>query len=393
MSSPFSRSLRALEAETSFAWRAAGVAAVLLGAWAAWFLLAQVPLYETSSAARIEAAAAAHPVDVRVPGRAVRVNLAVGVRVRPGDVLVELEGDAEWLALQEARARLAALGPEIAATGAESDAEERAIADERRAAVVAREEQRALLREAQTARDVALEDARRLARLHAEGIIAQAEHDRARAEADRRRASAEAAAAALSRVEHDERTKESDRRVRIQRLRGTRSRLEGEAATAAAAVKRLEYEVERRLIRAPIDGRIAEAADLRVGAVVEEGDRIAAIVPEGPLRIVAHFSPAAAIGRVREGQPGRVRLHGFPWTEYGSLLARVSAVSSEVRDGAVRVELAVDRPPAALPMTHALPGSVEIEVERVRPAALVFRTLGGWLTRPVEAAPPAPAAR
>ena len=96
---------------------------------------------------------------------------------------------------------------------------------------------------------------------------------------------------------------------------------------------------------------------------------------------------------MQAGQPARVRLHGFPWTEYGSLLARVSAVSSEVRDGVVRVELAVDRLPASLPMTHALPGSVEIEVERVRPAALVFRTLGGWLTRPVEAAPPPTPAR
>jgi hypothetical protein len=44
--------------------------------------------------------------------------------------------------------------------------------------------------------------------------------------------------------------------------------------------------------------------------------------------------------------------------------------------------------PAALPISHALPGSVEIEVERVRPAGLVLRMLGGALTRPVAAAPP-----
>lgn len=389
MSSPFSRSLRALDAERAFGWRAAAIATILLAAWAGWFVLARVPLYETSSAARIEAAAAAHPVDVRVPGRAVRVNLPVGARVQAGDVLVELEGDAERLALQEARARLAALGPEIAATAAEIEAEERAIADERRAALVARDQQRAMLREAEAARDVAVEDARRLARLRADGLIAQAEDDRARADAEQRRASADAAAAALARVDHDERTKESDRRVRVQRLRGARSRLEGEAATAAAAVKRLDYEVERRVIRAPVAGRIAEAAELRLGAVVEEGDRLAAIVPGGPLRVVAYFSPADALGRVQAGQPARVRLQGFPWTEYGSLLARVSAVSTEVRDGTVRVELAVDRLPATLPLSHALPGRVEIEVERVRPAALVFRTLGGWLTRPVAAAPPA----
>ncbi len=124
---------------------------------------------------------------------------------------------------------------------------------------------------------------------------------------------------------------------------------------------------------------------MRVGAVVDEADRLAAIVPESPLRIVAQFAPAAAIGRVRVGQPARVRLIGFPWAEYGSLQARVTAVADELRDGLVRVELGVASLPANLPMTHALPGSVEIEVERVRPAWLVFRSLGGLLTRPIAA--------
>lgn len=390
MSSPFSRSLRALDSDPSRTWWATLIAAALLAMWGAWFVFARVPLYETSTTARIEATAAAYPVQARLAGRAVRVNLTLGARVREGDVLVEVEADAERLALQEARVRLDALGPEVSAVRAEIAAEERAIADERRAATVARDEQRALLREAEAARGLAEDDAKRFAHLRAKGVIPEADESRARAEAARRRASADAAAAALSRVEHDERTRESDRLVRIQRLRGTRTRLEGEASTAAATIKRLEYEIERRTFRAPVVGGIAEAADLRAGAVVDEGDRLAVIVPDGPLRVVAQFTPAAAIGRVREGQSGRVRLLGFPWTEYGSLHARVSRVANEIRDGLVRVELAVDSLPPSLPLSHALPGNVEVEVERIRPSSLVFRTLGGWLTRP--AAPRAAAA-
>jgi membrane fusion protein (multidrug efflux system) len=389
MSSPFSRSLRALDTDSTRAWWPAVAAAALLAGWAAWFTLARVPLYETSASARLEASASAHPVEARLAGRTMAVNLDVGARVREGDVLVELEADAERLALEEARARVTALGPEIAAVRSEIAAEERAIEDERRASIVGRDEQRALVREAEALRKVAEEDAARLARLRDKGVIPEAEASRARAEADRRVASAQAAGAALSRIEHDERTRESDRRVRIQRLRGTLSRLEGDAATATAAAARLDYELERRRFRAPVDGRIAEAADLRVGAFVDEGDRLAAIVPDGPLRVVAQFTPAAAVGRVRPGQPGRVRLLGFPWAEYGSLRASVSRVSNEVRDGHIRVELAVDTPPASLPLSHALPGNVEVEVERVRPSSLVLRTLGGWLTRPVDAAPAA----
>src|SRR5687768_661011 len=285
MSSPFSRSLRALESDGRRTWWPAAVAAMLLAAWTAWFGFARVPLYETSTAARIEASAAAHPVEARLVGRAARVNLIVGAQVREGDVLVELEADAERLALQEARARVSALGPEIAAVRDEMAAEERAIADERRATAVGRDEQRAIVREAEASRGLAEEDAKRLAKLRADGIISEAEDARARTDAARRAASAEAAAAALARVEHDDKTRHSDRRVRIERLRGTRTRLEGESATAAASVKRLEYEIERRILRAPVDGRIAEAADLRVGAFVDEGHRLAAIVPEGPLRV------------------------------------------------------------------------------------------------------------
>ena len=386
MSSPFSRSLRALESERSRGSLAAALAAGLILAWSSWFLLASVPLYESSSTARIEAVASAHPIDARMAGRAIHVNLAVGRRVDAGDVLVELEADAERLAIDEARARLAALEPEIVATDREVAAEERAIADEQRAAGVARDEQGAIVREAQATLGLADEEAGRLARLRADGIVPELEDSRARAEASRRRAAADAAGAALTRIDRDQKTRESDRLVRIQRLRGTRTRLNGEQATAAATIKRLEYEVERRLLRAPIAGRIAEAADLQAGAVVDEGDHLAAIVPDGPLRVIAQFPPASAIGRLKIGQAGRVRLLGFPWAEYGSLQANVTAVADEVRDGLVRVELSVGAFPSTLPISHALPGTVEIEVERVRPASLVLRTLGGYLTRPVERA-------
>jgi len=387
MSSPFGRSVRAIESERTHGWVPVSIAASLLAMWAAWFLFSRIPVYETSTAARIEATAAAHPIDARLAGRVVRVNLAVGAPVHAGDVLVELEADAERLALEQARTRLAALDPELSSARREIAAEERGIEDERRSAAGARDEQRAVLRETRAALELAEDEARRLARLRAGGLVSEQDDARARAEVEQRRAASEAAASALARIDQEQKTRESDRLVRIQRLRGMLSRLEGESATSVAAVKRFEYEVERRLLRAPVAGRVGEAVDLKAGAAVREGERLAAIVPEGPLRVVAQFAPAAAFGRVFTGQPGTVRLEGFPWAEYGSLRARVTRVANEMRDGLVRVELDVTGMPAALPISHALPGTVEIEVERVRPAWLVLRMLGGTLTRPVEASP------
>ncbi len=118
------------------------------------------------------------------------------------------------------------------------------------------------------------------------------------------------------------------------------------------------------------------------GSFVQQGDRIGAIVPEGKVRIVAYFHPGEALGRVRAGQPAKMRLQGFPWSQFGSIAARVKRVAGEVREGLVFVELAPDHSAATtIPVQHGLPGAVEVEVERVSPVSLVLRIAGkrfGW---------------
>ena len=152
--------------------------------------------------------------------------------------------------------------------------------------------------------------------------------------------------------------------------------LAGQRAATAAAVTRREREAEERRIRAPVDGRLGEIAPLQVGAVIHEGQPLASILPNGQVRVVAEFLPSA-LGRVRAGQPARLRLDGFSWTQYGYVPATVQRVASETRDGHVRVELAVHHPPSSpIPIEHGLPGTVEVETEHVPPVALLIRTLG-----------------
>jgi membrane fusion protein (multidrug efflux system) len=117
--------------------------------------------------------------------------------------------------------------------------------------------------------------------------------------------------------------------------------------------------------------------------VLLEGEKIAGILPEGRLLAVAQFPPAAALGRIAPGQPAKIRLEGFPWAQWGAVPAVVQRVAAEVRDGAVRVELAIDPSQAIhVPLQHGLPGSVEVEVERTTPARLLLRISGKLLTEP-----------
>ena len=181
-------------------------------------------------------------------------------------------------------------------------------------------------------------------------------------------------------IRSEEKSKEKKPEARRARLNRDAALLEGEIATAAATIKRCEFDLEQRRIRAPVGGRLGEVAELRIGGFLSEGQRIASIVPHGELRAVAHFSPFTGLGRIRRGQAARLRLDGFPWAQYGSVGASVDSVANEPRDGRIRVELAVrTNATSSIPFQHGLSSTVEIEVERLSPARLVLRAAGRML--------------
>jgi len=384
MSTAFSRTLRSLQAD-SFRRTALGLAlaVVLVGVWAAWSLLGRITLYEITDNARIEVDRAIYPLQSPVLGRVVFTQLVIGRQVQAGDLLVEVDAQPQQLQVREERTRLQALGPELNALRERLAAEEQARRDEQQAARVAGEGARAQQREAEATARFAQEEARRLAKMREGGLVPERDFERSQAEAQKYVAAAESYAIAVRRLEQEQRTRESDREAKLKSLQGESTRLQGQMTTLQASLARLEYEIERRRIRSPVAGVVAEAAILRVGAVVQEGEKLGAVVPEGRLAVVAQFPPPAALGRIRPGQKAKVRLHGFPWTQYGTLATTVARVAGEVREGTVRVELAVDSHQSTpIPLGHGLPGTVEVTVERISPAALAVRHAGRWLTAP-----------
>jgi multidrug resistance efflux pump len=330
---------------------------------------------------------AAHPVESQFSGRVVKSSLALDREVQAGEVLVELDADMQKLQLTEERTRLAVLQPQIESLEEQIAAEQRASAQEQQTASVALEEARAHFREADAAAQLAGSEAQRLSQMYASGVLAQADFERGRATAAERSAAADSLRLAVSKLEQQRLTDAEDRQARLEGLKSEINRLRGVEATTQASTKLLEDDVDRRLIRAPISGKLGEVANVRVGSVVREGEQLAAVVPTGDLRIVAGFAPADALGRIQPGQSARLRLDGFPWTEYGSISASVTHVGSEVRDGRIRVELAVNNyPPNRIPMQHGLPGAVQVQVERISPASLVLRVVGRGLGSPQESA-------
>jgi multidrug resistance efflux pump len=383
LASAFSRSERFLEADDARrSYFGLLLAAVLLALWVVWFFFARVSVYEVSDKAELEVDQAVYPIAAAVSGRIVTSNLVLGKHVQAGDVLVELEAGSQQLQLGEQQSQITGSGPQISAIEGQIASERKAYENEKAAAEQALEESRAHSRESESAAQLAQTEAERLRKGFAAGITSQADFDRALAEAQQRRAAADGLRYAIARQESEQHTRLNEREAEIQRLTSELNKIKSERSTAGVTVQRLQEEVDRRNIRAPIDGTLGEVAPLRAGGFVRAGDQLGSVVPDGKLRVVANFAPPAALGRILPGQAARLRLEGFPWGQYGSVGATVTKVASEIRDGTIRVELALkvdDR--SRIPLQHGLPGSVEVQVEKISPASLVFRIAGSSLAK------------
>lgn len=390
MASQFSRTTRALATDSArfplVTWLAA---AACLAAWLGWFAFGSVTVWEVSKRARLEVTQASHGVAALRAGKLAVSHLELGREVAAGEVLFELDARAEQLRLDEETVRLEALPLRIASLRREIAALEDATAADQRSAQAASQTAQARASEAGAAVDFARENERRLKEESGTGSVAEIEALRALSEARRLGAARDALTVDVRRLELDARTRAHQARAQIEALRRAVVGLEGEASTGRTTIARLQLDIERHRVRAPVAGTIGEVLPIRPGSHVAEGERLATIVPRGELAIVAEFNPATALGRVRNAQRARLTLDGFPWTQYGTVTAQVARVGGEIRDGMLRVELVpTSGAPAGVMLQHGLTGVVEVGLEEVAPAILVLRVAGQMLKGGRTTSPP-----
>ncbi|MBP8310378.1 MAG: HlyD family efflux transporter periplasmic adaptor subunit, partial [Burkholderiaceae bacterium] len=365
MAAQFSRTTRALASDNSRLSLAIWLAAlVLLGGWLTWFCFGRVTLFEVSRQARIEVQQAAHPVAALMPSRILSTSLAIGQEIRAGDLLVELDANTERLRLGEEKMRLAGVPARIASLRKEIALREQAEAKEQRAAVAARLAARFKVDEADATVTFARDQERRLREESQFGSVPKVEAQRAATEAQESAAVRDGLNADLRRMESDAQTRTSQNQAQVETLNRSVVELEAEMATTRATIARLESDIDKHLIRAPIDGRIGDVVPLRAGAVVAAGQKLASVVPRGAFIVVGEFNPSSVLGRIRPGQLGRLRLDGYPWAQYGTIEARVARVGADIRDNLVRVEFTPEPASAArIVLQHGLPGSIEVSVD------------------------------
>lgn len=377
----FFRTLRALERGKTHSFPLSAILALgLIGAWLTWFTLSRVAVLEVSERSRVEVQSPPLRLTAPVAGRLTLFLLSLNRRVERGEVVAEIDCTVERQRLREEQARRTGLDAELLTLQREIDALKQAQDAEQQVARMSSLIAAARFEEAARRTAQAEEVAERYRRLA--GAAAEIDVRRTWSEAGQEQAARTALRAEERRLRRERRALRLKGGVRIEELERQRTALSSRCSTSAAAIEIIEAEIARHVLRAPVAGFIDAVAPLGLGAFVQAGDTLGVLLPTAGLHVVAMYQPAGAFGRIAPGQRAWMRLSGFPFTQFGRLPLRVTRRANEVQDGLVRVELTVDPSiPFPVPLQHGLPGTVDIEVERISPLRLILRTLGSLGTR------------
>ena len=110
--------------------------------------------------------------------------------------------------------------------------------------------------------------------------------------------------------------------------------------------KRLREELSLAVIRAPVDGNVQGLAGLGAGATVTAGQSFGYVSPDDRLRVETYVTPKD-IGLVRVGQPVRLQIDAYPYTQWGLLDGVVRSVGADVAANGNQAAFKVVVDPAA----------------------------------------------
>lgn len=378
----FSRTTRLMEHGLgALSWIKISTASILLLIWSLWFFTIRIPLFEHSSDGRVEVISNEHRVDAPASGRIIVNRLNLGVPVRKGTLLVQLDDSVTRLEREEQMAERAALEAEAHAVERERVLLTEKSSIKRKEALAALDEIDAEKKKLQPQLSFSQTQAERYQELAEKQSVPELEVLQRTTEAstlEKKRTELEFSA---SRLLWQTRGVSKDIETTVEHIKNRALIIRKRMAVVDATVARLTQQIELHAIRAPVDGEIGAIATVNEGVWLEKGAWIAKVIPHRDLRVVAYFDPRSVVGRVKPGQPARIKLPAFPWTQYGSIRARVDHIGTALERKHNRVELALGQNwPKSIPMQHGLPADVEILVERITPAKLVLRTVGSLLT-------------
>lgn len=385
MSSPFKNTLRIIERDSpiSIIWKVLFIGFIFV-IWIFWASFSKITIYERSQSARLENVTTIHHITVQASGQVIENSLQIGKSVNEGELLLKIDAADETLKLNELRVRKQSLQTRIESLLQEQIAEEMSLRKAKETAGLSQDEMRAQIESVRADLQFAQDKLKRSEELFQSGHISEVDLQEARLEEKKKRDDLKKISISLNRQEQEWNSKINQHTISLTQLNSRLLELKGDIAAVREQTEQLEQQIDKREIRATLTGKVVEAEDIKIGAMVQEGEKIGVLLAHTEdMRVISHYFPQDAVGRLKHGQHGFFRLYGFPWPQYGSIKTTVLSVASEVRDQTIRVDLSIDSSQDLnVLLEHGLTGTIDVEVEQLTPFELLLRMAGKRFSAP-----------
>ena len=255
------------------------------GAWKGWSWWTEGRFHVSTDDAYVKAETAT--VAARTSGTIVATPFADGARVKAGDVLVEIDPIDARLAIDAAEARIATQNATLARIEAQIGAQKAQVA-----------QAEAQLVSAKAGADNADITFERATRLVATAAVSQQTLDQARSDRDKAHAAVTAAEAGIAAARGAEAVYVAQK-----------AEAEQGARELAVALDKARRDASFTRVVAPFDGVVGNRA-AQVGALVQPGTRLLALVPLDRVYVEANFKETQ-LKRIRPGQKAVIEVDAF----------------------------------------------------------------------------------
>lgn len=318
---------------------------LIVATYAGWQYLSH---WETTDDAQVDGHI--HPINAKVGGTVLSVNVVENQRVEAGTVLAQLDSRDYEVAVARAEAEMAQAQADVVAaragvpvasstagaqiTSSEAIAE-RAIAGvdlagkESQAAEARLNASQARVREAQANATRTARDVERMKGLIAKDEISQQQYDAAVGAADAARAAVDSAEAGVMQVQHEvaaTRARAAQSHAELQQAEAeaqaaktapeqvTITKAQAQSAEARvqlakATLDQARLNLEYTSIKAPISGMVSKKT-VETGQVLQSGQPLMAIIPQEDIWVTANFKETQ-LAVMRAGQPGTVSVDAY----------------------------------------------------------------------------------
>jgi len=265
------------------------IAAILYAIWAVFF-------NHSISTDNAYVGAENAQITSMVSGQVAKVLVTDTAQVKQGDILVEIDNRDATIALAQAKAELAKAKRQYQQSSANSSS----LSSQ----VIVRDDEinsaKAQVAKAQTDVDKAKQDYDRRASLAATGAISKEELTSAQSALHTAQANLNVAQAGLSQAESNRKAAMSNLAANDALIKGTDEDTLPDVLVAQAKVEQAQLDLDRTVIRAPVDGVVARR-NIQVGQRVAPGTVMMSIVPISQLYVDANFKESQ-LAKVRVGQ-------------------------------------------------------------------------------------------